>query len=655
MTPNVLGAPFCVQLRARPFEWGYGALSEFTFLRTYAWDKAKLPSVYGEGAQGVESWADCCIRVVNAIAHRAMRFGYTQNNSYWRSMCLRMYEQKWSPPGRGLRFMGTPFIEERDGTPLYNCAAVSTAPEYGGIYEAMRWLFMACAYGTGVGYDTVGVELIQPPLRSPEPWVVADSREGWADFLQHVYGAYTGRHALQEPDVSQVREKGAPVNGLGGTASGPEPLLIAYKRIRELLNKYIGRHTDSAFIVDLMNIQAVAILSGGTRRSALIALGEPGDEVFAALKSNPEAPEWAWRWASNHSIRNPAPRDHATIAAQCVASGEPAPIYIDFARQYGRLIDGRIAPHLASAFLETLCNPCGEQLLAHRELCNIAEVVLSRHVNARDLYKSAEYAYLYCKIVTTYDTFDAHTNRVQRAHRRVGVGITGFADALELYSRDELRHWLDAAYRHIKSFDVHVSDVMDIPTSVRLTTVKPSGTASLVLGCSPGVHYHHAPFYLRRVRVSDASRWLEPLRRAGYHVEPDKYAPNTQVVTFPVASGARTCKADVSLCDKLRDVQFLQTWWSDNMVSCTADYDARTEGDEIAPLLDSFGGKSIKSVSFLAREEHSYVQPPYESISEDEYNRLLTGLRPLVYDDSVAASHEANDAFCDGGSCEVRF
>lgn len=650
-----LSKTFTDALIARPFAWKGGVEAEFTFMRTYAWERAKLPHLYGEGASGMETWADCCIRVVNATKARAEAHGLDMPIDFWEGMAEAMHAQKWSPPGRGLRFMGTRYVEERCGTPLFNCAAVSTSIEHGGIAPAMRWAFMALALGAGVGYDTVATEAIVPFERTDEPFVVSDDREGWADALQHVYLAARGLRKLQPLDVSGVREKGTPVKGLGGVASGPGPLLLAYERLVALCERYAYRNTDSAFIVDLFDIQALAVLSGGTRRSAMIALGEPGDVTFQNLKvpGITTDEEWSWRWASNHSVRNPTPADHEGIAKACVLRGEPAPIYIEKGAKQLRFRPEQPRPRPTS-FPEILCNPCAEQLLAHREMCNIAETVPARCSTLAEFKRLAAFAFIYCKVVTTYDTFDDETNEVQRAHRRVGVGVTGFVEMLERHGRATTEDWLHQTYRYIKRLDIHVSTQMGIPTSIRKTTVKPSGTVSLVLGCTPGVHYDHAPHYIRRVRFSADSRWAPILERAGYHVEPDVAAPNTLIVSFPTASPTKVCKGDVSLRQKLEDVALLQRAWSDNMVSCTADYDPETEGGLIASLLDEYGGTRIKSVSFLARDAHTYAQAPYETITAEKYAELLDGVVPLVYDDD-SLDHEVDDKFCDGASCQVSF
>lgn len=154
------------------------------------------------------------------------------------------------------------------------------------------------------------------------------------------------------------------------------------------------------------------------------------------------------------------------------------------------------------------------------------------------------------------------------------------------------------------------------------------------------------------MRLSRTSQWLPALIAAGYPVEDDAYAPQTMVVEFPVKSGAARGKADVSLREKVELVAWAQARWSDNMVSCTADF-AGEEADQIAGLLDEFGGSRIKSISFLRREGHGYVQAPYEEITREEYEARVRALDAVHL--AAAPIHEADDKYCDGASCEVSF
>jgi len=583
-------------------------LGRFTFLRTYAWDKAELP-IY-DGETGTESWGDCCRRVVEAVATRAAQHGMVREQEFWDRMALSMFRKEWSPPGRGLRFMGSKFVEERDGTPLFNCCFVSTFDLQENPSGAFRWAFLMLAHGAGVGYDTTGTKRIVEPTYSPHLWKVEDSREG--------------------------------------KASGPMPLLKAWNRLIGLYQRYVNQETDSTFIVDCMDIQAVCIVAGGTRRSAQLALAAKDDAEFAGLKTSWSNTEARWRWASNHSMRDPDRAGHRLIADHCVAYGEPAPIYMKLAQKYGRLKD---APKLDAGAIGV--NPCGEMAQHAYEACNVGEINLSRVKHVRHMEELAEFCFTYCKVVTTYDVFSEMTNEVQRRNRRTGVGLTGVAEALCKHPREQLEQWMDKGYQRIQALNPIISRQLGTPTSIRTTTIKPGGTVPLVLDTTPGCHDDHAPFYTRRVRVSTHSPLIPALEDAGYHIEQDAYADNTLVVSFPVKSGASRGKQDVSLREMFERVAWLQYWWSDNLVSCTAEFEPdETTSEDIFHLLEEFGGTKIKSISLLKRDAQGYEQPPYETITPGQYEDAIDGLKPVQYGE---VSHEEDDKFCSGGKCDITF
>lgn len=645
-----LSEDFKAELRERPVDWGFGVLSETTFLRTYAWNKADLPHIYGEGAHGVESWADCCIRVVEATATRAHKHGYSRDTQFWQSMCAYMFGFKWSPSGRGLRMMGTKFIEERSGDPLFNCAFVSV--KRGDVVEAFRWAFLMLSLGVGVGFDTGRRETLKEPKRSGLKWLVEDSREGWADALMMVHRAYRGEGLLFDGlDVSEVREEGAPVAGLGGRASGPAPLVKAFERLCWLHERVLrdGGVTDSAYYVDAFDIQAACIVSGGTRRSAQVALANPDDHAFASLKDDFNGTEAAWRWASNHSYVDPTHEDTARIAEHCKFNGEPGAVCLSMGRKYGRLCD----PPNWKDRNAIGTNPCVEMNLEDREFCCVSEVNPARTASEFEFVRACQFSFLYGKVVTTYQSWCEKTREVQARNRRVGVGVTGVVQALQKHGEKDLTCWLDIGYGAIQDMDQDVSEAFGVPLSIKTTTVKPSGTVSLVMGTTPGAHFDHSPFYIRRVRYSRTSPLLPSLIAAGYHVEPDTYADNTMVVEFPVRTDTPQGKADATVWDKVHVAELLQKWWSDNMVSLTVDFGAH-EADQIPVILDTVLGRSLKSISFLRRGEHGYPQAPYEEITPEKYEELVANLRPFVYDPD-ALRHETDDKFCDGQACEVKF
>lgn len=328
--------------------WGFGELGLVTFMRTYSWERALLPELYGEGATGQETWLECCVRVVEGTM-TALRAHTTRLGKAWDEdkaqvtaldMLERMFTFKWLPPGRGLRMMGVPFTFERSGAPLQNCAFISTQDLNHNLARPFVWAFEMLMMGTGVGFDArgAGTVTLTPPTRKGVH-VVEDSREGWARAIRRVFDAHTGAATLPLTwDVSQVRPAGALIRTFGGKASGPAPLLTALARLETLCGEHLGKPVDSAFIVDAMNIVAACVVSGGIRRSAQIAFGSPDDHGFSKLKQDQEK-LYAWRWASNNSIFADVGMDYSHHAALSATNGEPGYAWLETMRAYGRLAD----------------------------------------------------------------------------------------------------------------------------------------------------------------------------------------------------------------------------------------------------------------------------------------------------------------------------
>lgn len=197
-------------------------------------------------------------------------------------------------------------------------------------------------------------------------------------------------------------------------------------------------------------------------------------------------------------------------------------------------------------------------------------------------------------------------------------------------SLGELQEWCDSGYATLKQADAEVSDRFGIPRSVKLTSVKPSGSVSLLAGATPGLHYPESRFYRRRVRLPRNSPLLPRLKEAGLTVEPavgDE--AHTLVVEFPVDAGAGLRSVhELSMWEQLSLAAFLQRHWADNQVSCTVTFDPATEGPSLASALDYFQYQ-LKGISFLPRlaDSTAYAQMPYERIDEATYHALMAGVR----------------------------
>jgi ribonucleoside-triphosphate reductase len=473
-----------------------------------------------------------------------------------------------------------------------------------------------------------------------------DSREGWVEAVGHLLCAYTGTDALPSQwDYSKIRPHGRQLVSFGGFASGPEPLRQMLESLDQLHQEYIGQTVDARLIVDAMNPIGRGVIAGGTRRSAQIAFGDSDDQQFLDHKLDREK-VMEYRWASNNSILARIGMDYRDVARRSAINGEPGYLWLDNVRAYGRMKD---APTWADAQAEG-SNPCVEQSLWDRELCCLVETFPAHHTNLEDYRRTLKVAYLYAKIVTLVPTHDPRTNMVMLRNRRIGCSMSGVTQAINKFGYRRFFEWCDETYEYVQQLDAEYSGQLAVPRSIKLTSVKPSGTVSLLAGATPGVHWDHAPYYVRRVRIPDTHPLLNTCRQSGYAVEPDRYADRLMVVSFPVQvphAGRR--KADVSLREKVDLGAQMQRYWSDNQVSCTADFDPARESEDIPRLLQAYEDR-LKGIVFLPAAQHGYEQPPYEENNEREYKTMVNSLKPLEVE--VEHEHELEVRFCEGGVCE---
>lgn len=703
----------------------WGPVGYFTFKRTYARPTCTCsdPNTCGhpteEFWQTVQRVVEGCFNIQKVHA-RTVGTAWVESKAQKsaQSMFKRMWEFKFTPPGRGLWMMGTDLIFEKGSAALQNCAFVSTDKINEDFPAPFCFLMDMSMLGVGVGGDTRGAGLarISAPKPSSEVFVVEDSREGWVDLVRTVLNSFVGKTSFPAfVDYSKVRKRGAPIRGFGGIASGAAPLKKLVEGITRLLLPegvlvdfaasddtadslrviFEGEGGDYKIggtqIVDVFNYIGKCVVAGGVRRTAEIMFGDADDEDFINLKSNhdltplyaekleieaaiadcektglPVGPHQVAldavvakiaahplndrRWASNNSIFGHVGMDYAKVAEQIAENGEPGIFWLDNARAYSRM--GHPADHKDDRVMGT--NPCGEQSLESFELCNLVETYPAHHDSFEDFQKTLKMAYLYAKTVTLVPTHDFRANQVMQYNRRIGCSMSGIVQARQKFGHREFVRWCDEGYEYIRDLDHLYSRWMGVPNSKKMTSVKPSGTVSLLCGATPGIHFPHSQFYLRRVRVSNTSPLVEAAKAAGYPVEADLVADDTTVVSFPVeekhfAKG----KADVTMWEQFTLAAALQRHWADNQVSVTVSFKGEEKG-EIAMALATFEDQ-LKSVSMLPLNDHAYKQAPYEAIDESTYRQLAARITLMDLHGKNAHDVEAEDKFCSSDTCEVDF
>jgi ribonucleoside-triphosphate reductase (thioredoxin) len=640
-----LSDKFAAEWSTKRPDWG--PIGEITYRRTYSRRKA-------DGAY--EEWHETVRRVVEGVytyqKWHCRKLGLPWSDQKAQRSAQEMYEliftMKFLPPGRGLWMCGTEYVEHVGSAALNNCAFVSTANINTDLADPFTFLMDFSMLGVGVGGNTAGAGKlkIRRPVFDREPHVVADSREGWVQLVARVLNSFAGKATYPARiDVSHVRKAGEPIKGFGGVSAGPQPLLRLVGGITTTLWPLIGKPITSSAITDLFNRVGVCIVAGNVRRSAEIMLGESGDAEFSDLK-NPERFSRElnqFRWASNNSIYAFLGMKYDVHADRTAKNGEPGYFWLETARAYGRMKD---APTWADASVDGT-NPCSEQSLEDHELCCLVETFPSRHGTYEEYERTLKFAYLYAKSITLVPTHNPTVNARVMRNRRIGCSQSGIIDSFAKHGKRTHLQWCDAGYEYLRKRDKTYADWLCVPLSRKITSVKPSGTVSLLPGVSPGIHYPHAQFYYRTIRISKTSPLIAALAKAGYRLEDDVADQSSIVAYFPIKEAYfDRAKHQVSMWEQLENAAALQAHWADNQVSITVTFRPHEAGD-IKHALELYESR-LKSVSFLPLLDHGYAQAPYQAITESEYLEASKYLKRVSF---KKAEHENTDAFCDGDAC----
>lgn len=666
-----LADDFVSGYRAKQVPWGYkdaagNSVGEVTFLRTYSRLKE-------DGTK--ETWADVCERVINGMYSiqkdhcKSQRLPWNDSRAQAsaKEAYDRLFNLKWTPPGRGLWVMGTPLVNEhKNSAALQNCAFVSTG-SMTKVDPAKPFTFLmeASMLGVGVGFDDKGADKefnIYDPQPDTDPIVIPDTREGWVESVGLLINSYL-RPDQKSPvfDYKEIRPAGTPIKTFGGTAAGHEPLEKLHNHIRRIFKGRAGEKLTRKDIADIGNLIGVCVVSGNVRRSAELLMGRLDDKDFLNLKNpavypdrnsyDPKNPGWAWM--SNNSVEVCVGDNMDHIVEGIALNGEPGVIWMDVTRKYGRLID----PINNKDWRAAGYNPCAEQSLESFECCTLVETYLNRHESLEDFKRTLKFAYLYAKTVTLLPTHWEETNAIMQRNRRIGTSISGIANFADRVGLPELREWMDGGYATIQHYDKSYSEWLGIRESIKTTTVKPSGTVSILAGESPGVHWTPGgEYFLRAIRFSNEDPMLPLFQMANYRIEPASESPiTTSVVFFPIKSMAKRSEKDVSIYEKTSLAATAQRYWSDNSVSVTVSFDAEKEKDAVGTVLHMFDGQ-LKTISFLPMGNAVYPQMPYTQITAEEYEDYTMKLFPIDFSGVYAgmAADAIGEAYCTTDACEIK-
>jgi len=634
----------------------FNTVGLFTYLRTYArrHDDSNPEST-------IESWDQCISRVVKAT-NTQLKVGFSEEELV--ELYDLLFNLKGSVAGRFLWQLGTKTVDTMGLMSLQNCAFVTIDDPV----KPFTWVMNFLMLGAGCGYRICADDIAKLPIAkgvtvvrketNDADYIVPDSRDGWVKLLGKVLKAHFYSGKSFSYSCTLLRSRGAPIKGFGGLSSGPEVLCDGIKKISEVLNKKAGEKITSVDALDIMNIIGMIVVSGNVRRSAQIALGDCTDVEYLRAKRWDLGNVPNWRCYSNNSVIcndiNDV-LDNEEFWQGYIGNGEPyGLINLKLSRECGRLGETQYPDPNVAGY-----NPCAEQSLENNETCCLSEIYLPNINTKEELFKCATFLYRICKHSLTLDCPDSkETEDVVHRNMRMGVGVTGYLQASELQ-----KSWLSSCYEHLREYDRMYSLERGFPTSIKLTTCKPSGTLSLLGGCTSGIHPGYSKYYIRRIRVASESNLIELAKKHGYPVEYSKnfdqsIDPNTQIISFPYTLPDGTVFADeCTAIQQLEYVKRLQTEWSDNSVSCTVYY-KKSELEDIKTWLKQYYNNSVKSVSFLLHSDHGFQQAPLEKISKEEYDTMKAQCRDITSVDGICFSVKDEEFIgegeCSSGSCPTR-
>lgn len=300
-----------------------------------------------------------------------------------------------------------------------------------------------------------------------------------------------------------------------------------------------------------------------------------------------------------------------------------------------------------------LSHNCAEQGLANFETCCLSEIFLPNIENYSQLQSVATTLYRICKHSLLLPCHHPETEEIVHENMRMGIGVSGI-----LQSTPTQLEWLHTLYEYLREYDCQYSKKLNVPTSIKLTTVKPSGTLSLLGGCTPGVHPALYRYYIRRIRIASTNPLVELCKQHGYHVEyqinfDGTFDTKTMVVEFPCKSAENAVLSDdMSAIDQLEVMKKLQTEWSDNSISISC-YHTKEELPDIRKWLEQNYNENVKTVSFILRYDSGFKQMPYESITKEKYDELIQKVRPIT-SGNIMIDDTDSSIECPSGICPIK-
>ncbi len=588
-----------------------------------------------------ETWDEICTRYQHMMTEKyPHQSGEIEEAMQW------VRHKKVLPSMRAMQFAG-PAIA-RNNSRIYNCAYLPVDD----IRAFSETMFLLLG-GTGVGYSVQYHHIDKlPPIQKAQKhrrFLVGDSLEGWADAVKVLLKGYFGiSEYIPDFDYSDIRPKGARLVTAGGKAPGPEPLKICIAHVQALLDrKQNGEKLTPLECHDLMCHLANAVLAGGIRRSAMISLFSFGDEEMLTCKYG----NW---WELNEQ------RGRANNSVVLQRDGISRQEFFDLWKKIELSGSGEPGFYFTND-LDWGTNPCCEIALRPFQFCNLCEVNVSDVETQEELNARARMAAYLGTLQAGFTNFH-YLREVWKTTTEqdalIGVGMTGIA------SGRVLKLDLNETAQEVKRVNLETSSRIGIQFAARCTTIKPSGTSSLVLGTSSGIHAWHNDYYIRRVRIGKNEALYEYLRITHPELLEDDLLNSKQAIICvpqkaPTGSILRT-ESTLALLERIKkfNSEWVRTGFrrgsNANNVSATVsipDGDWPQVGEWMWINKASYNGLSV-----LPFDTGNYKQAPFEDITEEHFKELERSLKSIdltqVYEHDDETDHKA-EAACAGGACQL--
>jgi ribonucleoside-triphosphate reductase len=633
------------------------ALGEFVYLRSYSrW----IPE---DGRR--ETWVETVDRY---LAFMKENLGSKVTQKEYDELREAILNQEVVPSMRLMQFAGD--AARKSNVCAYNCSYI--APSELKDFAEIMYISMC---GTGVGYSVESANVQALPQIAYQTneklptHVVADSKEGWCDALTlGLKTWYSGKDV--EFDFSEIRPAGARLKTMGGKASGPDPLrsLLAFSRDRILSRQ--GRRLRNIDAHDMICKIGECVVAGGVRRSAMISLSDLDDELVRDAKKGE-----FWNANPQRSIAN-----NSAVYLQKPSSEEFMDEWVALmksgAGERGIFNRGGLMNQLPARRKEVWektgyikndrisglpgTNPCGEIILKSKQFCNLTEVIARATDTTESLVRKARLATLlgtYQSTLVDLPYLSKEWTENCKTERLLGVSITGQWDSEA--SRDA--NTLEAMRKETIKVNKKYAERFGVNQSTAITCVKPSGTTSQTMGVASGMHPRHAPYYIRRIRISATDSLFKMLRDQGvpYHPEVGQTEDeaNTFVLEFPVKSpDGAICKDDLTALDQLEHWKLVKEHYTEHNPSVTISV-GEDEWIAVANWVyknwDIVGG-----LSFLPRSNHVYRLAPYEPITKDQYEEMAKRFQHIDYGKLYAyertdETEMKKELACVSGTCEI--